>query len=934
MTCPQLLERHDAVAVINTAIAQAKRGCPAVVFVVGEAGMGKTSLLQHAVSTADGMRVAQAQGEAIEVTLPFGYLAQVLRDVSIEPLIGASSLPPPERAVAAWKWLQGWIAATVIRPQLLALDDLHWADPDSLSLLRTLVLHAPSRGLAIVATLRPWPQAAADAAAEAAAAGVATVVHLEPLSDAAARVLVAQVRGGSPGSEPAVARSVRERCGGNPLLLRQLATLPVDAETFPSRTNKPALLLGRFTGLDSAGLEYARTAAVCGAAFRPDVAAEMASLDDRQSRSALAALCGGGLVRGAGPGFAAFNHALLRQAIYDDIPEPVRVQLHAKALRILWRRGMPSGECAAHAAAAHLIGDPAAIVVVERAASDATRGGAPEAASRWLGVAVELAGDRAAPGLRLRLAEALHAAGSPRESRAACRELLDEARLPEHLAAAAHRLMARARYELGEIADAEWGFEHAATLAAGYDPQLAIEALLEASLLSLYSSGPARSWYFAKQAQSLVDGGTDRQIAAWVGVAAGHARSLMADPAGVDEVQRALEFLPTGSGLRGLHGSAAWGPRLVELQTAKFTEHFDDALTRFDRACSESEAAGVPLAMSIYAVAHADTLTRTGRLEEARKILHEALDDAPWLAARAPWATVGLAYVSYEQDQPELAAQYCDQIDEVVGAEGDSLPLLRFWLFRVRATLALDHGRADEAATLVDRARAVAERSGTREPSALPWYSIAVRAYLAVGRPAEARAVVEELEELSVRLGRRWSQVVVARGHALLADRSGDSEGAADHFATALRVHEALAMPLEHVETLVAYGSWLRRQRQPRKARLPLGEAARLASEHGARRLERLATTELRAAGGRRRSSAGNGTDVLTDVQARVAALATDGLTNAEIGRCLYISPRTVEHHLSRVYAILGIGSRRQLLTGGFFSDRAVSERSPLGCPQ
>ena len=60
---------------------------------------------------------------------------------------------------------------------------------------------------------------------------------------------------------------------------------------------------------------------------------------------ALAALCTGGLVRADSPGFAAFNHALLRQAIYDDIPEPVRAQMHAGALRILWRRGIPSGEC-------------------------------------------------------------------------------------------------------------------------------------------------------------------------------------------------------------------------------------------------------------------------------------------------------------------------------------------------------------------------------------------------------------------------------------------------------------------------------------------------------------------------------------------------------------------------------------------------------------
>ena len=131
------------------------------------------------------------------------------------------------------------------------------------------------------------------------------------------------------------------------------------------------------------------------------------------------------------------------------------------------------------------------------------------------------------------------------------------------MAAQVERLLGRVLFEMGRGDEAEEAFKRAAALVLSKAPNLAIEILLEASLVSLYGSGVRRSLEFAEKAERLLAPGTDRQLAAWVRAASGHARSLMAQPGGVDEVERAIASLPPGTGLRGLHGAASWGPRLV-----------------------------------------------------------------------------------------------------------------------------------------------------------------------------------------------------------------------------------------------------------------------------------------------------------------------------------------------------------------------------------
>ncbi len=912
----ELLEREAAVGAVCGALAAARQGRSATVCVLGEAGLGKTAVLELALAAARGFQVVHAQGEATEVTLPFGFLAHPLDRAGFSELLTRiPGMPPEERAAAAWYRLHRWVGEDRSRPLLLLLDDLHWADADSLSLVRLLVRHLPpARGVAVLAGLRPWPAAAGGAAAELAAGGHARVVRLLPLSPSASAALVGGLREGA-ASGAAVPADDIERCEGNPFLLRHLAGRvvagrPADPDARPGGATQ-GLLLARFTGFDAAALRYARAAAVLGVRFRVAVAGGLTDLAPSAAGAALEALHAAGLLRTVDPATAAFTHALLRQALYEDLAPPVRGGMHAAAFRLLWEQGVPAGEAAAHAVAAHLLGDPDAVAATERAGMDALAQGALEAAVPWIKASQELAGERAGPALRLRLAEGLHAAGAPSEAAAACRALLSQPDLDLDQLAEANRLLGRALFQLGEAESAVDCLRRSAGLVAQGRPSMSIEALLEASLVTLYTHGPRRSLGLAEEAKSLIGRETDPSLAAWVGSVHGQARLLLGDGGGAEEVSRALERLQGSGGIRGLHGSAAYGPRLAQLQVAKVTERFDEAIAAYQAAGREAAGTMIPLATSLYGVAHADTLSRLGRLQEAKRLLQTAREEGYGVVARSPWATVGLAHVHFELDEPEEAAACCLVVEAALRADGDGLPALRIWRGRVRAGLALQQGDADAASALMTRVEAIAGSAGVVEPCAVPWYAVAIHAHLAAGRPADAGRVLDKLDTASAGTSRRWPRAVSARGRALLADLAGDRDTAEGLFAQALEWHRGLPMPLEEVETLIAYGAFLRRSGAPVRARKALGRAEGIADGCGALRLQRLAVQELHAAAGRRRRrAAGPG---LTPVQSTVGALAAQGLTNAEIGRRMFISTRTVEHHLTAIYANLGITSRRHL---------------------
>lgn len=154
---------------------------------------------------------------------------------------------------------------------------------------------------------------------------------------------------------------------------------------------------------------------------------------------------------------------------------------------------------------------------------------------------------------------------------------------------------------------------------------------------------------------------------------------------------------------------------------------------------------------------------------------------------------------------------------------------------------------------------------------------------------------------------------MIALGHAGLAALEGRRELAIERYGSAVEQFAELPMPLEPAQTLVAFGTYLRRNGQPHAARGPLAEAVAICEAARAERLARIVRAELAASGGRRRRRDQDGS-ALTAQEQRVAAPASEGLANGEIPARLHLSPKTVGFHLQRVYEKLGIHSRRELI--------------------
>jgi DNA-binding CsgD family transcriptional regulator len=197
---------------------------------------------------------------------------------------------------------------------------------------------------------------------------------------------------------------------------------------------------------------------------------------------------------------------------------------------------------------------------------------------------------------------------------------------------------------------------------------------------------------------------------------------------------------------------------------------------------------------------------------------------------------------------------------------------------------------------------------GYGEPTAAPFAPDAVEALIGVGRLEEAAVLTDQLETDGKRLDRVWARALGARCRSLLLAATGDLDGAAEAAERALSEHQRLPMPIERGRTLLVLGQIQRRRRRKQAAAVALREAARIFGEVGTPLWVSRAEDELD-----RVNVAAVGSTELTPTERRVAELAGSGMTNRQVADALFISPKTVEANLARVYSKLNIRSRAEL---------------------
>jgi DNA-binding CsgD family transcriptional regulator len=660
------------------------------------------------------------------------------------------------------------------------------------------------------------------------------------------------------------------------------------------------LLLARFSAADSTAQRYLRAASVVGTRFQPWVAAAIADLPPEQAAGTVEALFRADLFRGDDAGWVRFRHALIRQAIYDDIVPPARAYLHERALRTLLIAGAPIAEAAEHAMAAGLFGDAQAIETLTAAGRAALHAGAIQAARRYLDAAVGLAGDSAPVALQIDLAQALLAGGAAEGAAALVERILNRPGLPAPTRLSAQLLLGQAAFHSGAVQRAGELVDTVAAASGSTDPGLALNALLDHTLQSWARLGPRAALPLAVRARSYAAGAGHYQQAcaeaAWALCA-----WLSGDPAGLGAAEAtALNPAPTPIPAVTAH----WGldPAAVPADIAVWAERFPLAERLLTDALRVAEERAEPFLLFHAALSSSDMLCRLGRLGAALDMADRACDVGELLPVGLPLARAAKGLALLETGQLAEAAT-CEHSD--VGPEWY---LAAGYQLRLRATLAYRQGRIDDACSAFDLLERRTREWGIVDPSHIPCAADTIAAYLAAGRPADARRVVDQLEARP--LPTRWPAATAAAGRAALAVHGADLETAEAALAQALRLLEAVPMPLVQCRTLTAYGAVLARRGQRDKARQLLTDAHQQARDCGAGWHADQALTELRRAGGRaRRIPPGQ----LSPQEKAVARLARAGRTNQQISRELYLSVNTVETHLANAYRKLGVGRRSEL---------------------
>jgi len=923
---PRLRERSAGVQAIDALLNRLRAGAGGALFVTGDAGLGKTTLLDLAAAKVDPTAlVARARGQAMEVDLPFGLAAQ-----GLEPIGGAHLCPPVESAaepaesrVAVWVRARAWLEATAdTSPVLVLLDDLHWSDPDSLELLAFLARRVQDIPVGIVAALRPWPPAARELMERLVAEGAAATVGLVPLSrEGSHQMLMELVGDGTAHGHPKPSGAEFEKqawmlAGGNPFLIERLANLALVEGVLPEPEGlnlgefRKILLLSAFAALPPVAIDYARAASVLGSEFRMALVSSVAGLDHEQADSGFEVLFGNGLLTETRRGWAAFAHPLVARAVYEDLSPARRTHLHARAFDRLAGLGEMS-LAAHHAVSADLVGDPVAVEAVTRAAEESLAAGAVLRAVEHLRSAVELSAGAVPGPLWLRLGEALLAAAEPQAATECCRSAIASADLTASSRVHGLRLLARALAYAGDMPASARAAADALAHARQAAPEAEESVVVEQVHALWQTAGPGPA---AVLIETLCRGVEPRDpvlraTRAFVNHYAGADGGALDELAGiVGESGEPATSDRTGAAHRGdgrTDQDSPFDPMLLYLSVARLSEAFDAEERVAVRARARATLQGLLHAQAALGISKVDSLLRQGRLGEATQVLDEVERYAEVVPLMSE--TISLCRATLACEVGEL-----DRAREMLTAAGPAhyMWMSRVWAAHLNSLILLEREHIEAASAGYLELETMVTELGVADPCAVPWASSAIRAHLRSGRVDDAERVCARTESASVGLSASWPRLAVLAGRAGVAAARDDRRTAQRLFTEAAQL--PVPLPLYRARVLLDFGAWLRRTNQPLLARPYLAETLAIAEHTGALGLGERAAAELRVAGGRRRARSET-TEQLTAQETRVAELASQGLTNTEIARHLSLSVKTIETHLTRIYRKLAVGSKRDL---------------------
>jgi DNA-binding CsgD family transcriptional regulator len=871
--------------------------------------LGKTAVLSAAAAMAsdDGVRAVPARGSPRERELQFAVAEQLLGEptwLSLDRAVGSDADPRHRRHrifAQALTQVRAWAGAGTM---LLLLDDLHWADVDSLDLVGFLVRRLSALPVGVVAALRPWPPAAlAMADASAVEDNVERVALTELSREGAARLMADQV-GAAVG--PELAQRAWALAGGNPVLAQEAARIIRTEGALPdlgSEGSPPrrALLLSALAGLPPQALLCARAAAVVGRTARLDALRGVSGLDEEAFAAAHDTLLAAGVLAAADDTLVEFRHELIADALYDDISLAERQLLHRRAFA--FHLSVRDGDAAApHAIAADMVGDERAVSVLMEAGARALRGGAIETGVELMAAAAQLAGPKPPADLISTQADALFLVGRPAEAAGLYRSILE--RGPNGESAGVALKMARAEVYAGDLDAGALGFARLLERAGELGPALA-PTILERCHALWERDGPGRAREVLE-----ADIAQHSEIAdvALVSATRRFMQLQTGDPGGLAEIESSAERVrkhlagPPEDALSSFTFLTmvivAWG----------MIGRYQEALDLIDEVFNWSRSNGQLRLLGPLWIARLGILLHQGKLPTLVTEAEDVEEQLDLDALLAPHVWLFRARALVWQGRIAEADELCRRIQ---GSPGNHVWFARCNLANAQAEVLLGSGRVVEASDAYRKLEQAIDQSGAGLPNWPEWAADAVESHVAARRFDDVTRIAARLECQAQRLGgSHWACMISAGGRAEEAAVAGNVADADELFRRALAL--PCTWPLERARIQVRYGEWLRRQHDDLGARHQLAEAARTAERCGAVPLFERAAAELNAAGGRRRRRHEEPAR-LTTQQARAIELAVTGATVREIAAEMHLSPRTVESHLAHAYDKLGVGSKQEL---------------------
>lgn len=903
--------RDDELARLAELLAGARRGRSAALLVTGEPGIGKTALLAEAVRRAEGLRVLRGQGFESERDIPFaglyGLLAPLLALRERIPPVQARALgtalavepPAPHDPFAVPVGVLSLLSAAAEEGPILAVvDDLHWLDQASLQAVVFAARRLDAEGIVMLLGARDDPALAPSLA------GLPRM-HLGPLEPAAARALL---REGVPRRvTDAVVEQLLRTAGGNPLALRELPEALSAAELageaplavrLPRGSSVEQGFRHRLAGLD----EPARRALAVVAALEAGPLELCLAALERLGLGAAALEAGesAGLLR-LERDEVSFRHPLLRALAYGAASGADRRAAHRAVAELTTDPAVRAWQLSAAA----LGPDEEAAAALDAVAVTARRRGAPGAAAAAALRAAELSASDEARLPRL-LAAAADLASAGRGDEALV-PLERAARLPATPAQQGELRTLRGRVEIrrGAIPTGRALLVAEARRRAAADPVGAAALHLEAGVGDLNMGDSPGMMDNADRARALAEG-RDTDVVALA--------SLL----------RATALVPIGRGQEAeplfaeaepllLHGDplpAAAEVVAFSAQVAMWLDRADLAEAVLARQIDAARAASAVGRVVFPLTVRSHLNFRRGRWAQALVDADEGLRLAreTGQVVLVVFALAALARVEAGRGEVERALAHAGE----AGALTDQLgsPVLRIYAETAHGAAALAGEQLEEAAEHLLRAEAGQRALGGSEPAILQFDGDLLEALVRAGRPEEAQAELARLQAQADHTRRPWAHAVAERVRGILAPEDAFPA----HFARALEWHaRGVEQPFEIARTRLAHGERLRRAGQRIAARAELEPAADAFARLGAAPWLERTRAELAATGRTLRARREPQAEELTPSELQVALRVAEGLTNREVAAAIFVSPKTVEHHLSSIYRKLGIRSRTEL---------------------